>query len=92
MQHAAESVEGKKDVDRWLQIYLKRTNPEHPFRFAEHHVRHRGYCLIPRHWPGGTTWEAFDEETFLKASIESQPSRDALVTELDRLLKTSEDG
>ena len=79
-------------MDRWLQVYLKRTNPEHECRFPEHHPRHRGYCLTPRHWPSGTTWEAFDDETFLKAPVESQRSREDLVAELDRLLDTRVDG
>ncbi len=87
VQHAAETVEGKKDVERWLNVYLKRANPSHPYRFPEHHPRHRGYCLMPRHWPSGTVWEAFDDETLLRARVESRRTREEIVAALDEWLE-----
>ena len=86
-QHAVETVEGKKDVDRWLQIYMKRVNPQHPFKFPDHHPRHRGHCLIPRHWPSGTLWEAFNDETFMKVPLSGQTSHDQLIAELDQWIE-----
>ena len=84
--HAAETLEGKKDVDRWLHVYLKRLDPAHDFRFPSHHRRHRGYCLIPRHWPSGTLWEAFDDDTFLRAPVPPQRSREELEAAIDAFL------
>jgi len=90
MQHAAESVEGKKDIDRWLQVYLRRVNPDHTHRFPDHHPRHRGYCLIARNWPDGTAWEAFDEVTFLRAGVAAEQSREDLLEQLDKWLDEKE--
>jgi hypothetical protein len=85
-QHAAESVEGKKDVERWLEIYRTRTIPGHRFRFPDHHPRHRGYCLMPRLWPSGTVWEAFDEATLFKAPLPGQRSLEDAAAALDAWL------
>ncbi|MBI4586860.1 MAG: hypothetical protein HY717_22835 [Planctomycetes bacterium] len=86
--HAAESLEGKKDVDRWLNAYLRRLKPDHPYRFPAHHQRHRGYCLIPRQYPSGTRWQCFHEKTFLKLRLPDQPSKAELIAALDRWLES----
>ncbi len=86
--HAAESLEGKKDVDRWLNAYLLRLKPDHPYRFPAHHQRHRGYCLIPRQYPSGTRWQCFREETLLKLRLPDQPSKAELIAALDRWLES----
>ena len=83
--HAAESLEGKKDVDRWLQVYLNRTVEDHNYRFPEHHKRYQGYCLIPRHWPNGVLWEAYDDDTLLKVQVGPERTREELIAAIDRL-------
>ncbi len=86
VEHYTLTSEGKKDVDRWMQIHLKRLNPEHPFRLPAHHPRHRGYCLIPRLWPDGLRWLAVDDETLFRAPIPEELTREALVSALNAFL------
>lgn len=90
-EHAGESLEGKKDVDRWLHAFMKRVDPDHEFRFPDHHPRHRGACLIVRQYPSGTRWEAFDEDTLLRLPVEAEASEDALRQALDAHLDAGPD-
>jgi len=90
VEHYNLTNEGKKDVDRWMQIHLKRLNPGHPFRLPDHHVRHRGYCLVPRVWPDGLRWHAVDDETLFRAPIPEEPTREALRKALDAFLDGAE--
>jgi hypothetical protein len=89
VEHLNTSAEALKDIDRWLHIYQRRVDPAHAFRFPSHHQRHRGYCLMPRNWPDGLSWEAFSEETWLRAPIPPQADLQGLVSALDALLGES---
>ncbi len=81
-----QGAEAQKDILRWLAIYQKRVDPDHEFAFPEHHPRHRGYCLIPRHWPTGTRWEAFCDEEWTRANVPPQQNRESLEQALDELI------
>jgi len=86
VEHFNLTAEGKNDVERWLNIYLKRLRPDHAYRLPAHYARHRGHCLIPRLWPDGLRWMAVNEETLLRAKIPEESDRAKLVQSLDRLL------
>lgn len=86
VEHFRESAEALKDVRRWLEVYQKRINPEHDFRFPPHHPRHRGCCLMARNWPTGIRWEAFDDETLLRLPIPGQADKESLVVQVDEFL------
>ncbi len=89
-EHAGESLEGKKDVERWLHAYMKRIQPDYDYQFPSHHPRYRGLCLIVRQWPSGTLWEAFNEETLLKAPIHPFRQRNELEEAIDEFLDGGE--
>jgi hypothetical protein len=88
VEHFNSSAEGKKDVERWLQIYLRRIQPGRPPGLPAHLPRHRGYCLLGRVWPEGLSWEAIDEETLFRAKLPPQPDRQSLIAALDRYLES----
>ena len=85
-EHFQSGAEGMKDIERWLEIYHRRINPERRFRFAAHHRRYRGYCLMARSWPGGVVWEAFDDETLRRLAIPGQPDKENLARRIDEHL------
>jgi len=87
VEHYNLTSEGKKDVERWLQIYLRRVHPGHEYRLPDHYQRHRGFCLIPRVWPDGLRWQAVSEDTLFAAKIPQEPDRSKLIESLDRYLK-----
>ena len=64
-----EGAEAQKDILRWLAIYQRSIDPEHEFGFPEHHPRYKGYCLVLRHWPSGSRWEAFDDSSWERIPI-----------------------
>jgi hypothetical protein len=86
VEHSQSGAEGLKDVERWLQIYQRRIDPEHRYQFPAHHPRYRGCCLMARNWPTGLSWEAFDETTLKRLPIPGQPDRESLLRAIDRLL------
>jgi hypothetical protein len=86
VEHYNLTSEGKKDVERWLQIYLRRVRPGHVYRLPDHYQRHRGFCLIPRVWPDGLRWQAVSEDTLFSAKIPQEPDRSKLIESLDRYL------
>ena len=98
-----QGAEAQKDILRWLAIYQKRYDPNHEFRFPPHHPRHRGCCLIPRHWTMGIRWEAFDDSEWTRIPVPPQTDRASLEAALDayiddaatakcRLHRSNEDG
>jgi hypothetical protein len=87
VEHYNLTAEGKKDVERWLQIHLKRLRPGHSYRMPDHLPRHRGHCLVPRLWPEGLRWMAVNEETLLRAPLPEEPDRESLRAALDRYLE-----
>jgi hypothetical protein len=86
VEHWQSGAEAMRDVERWLEIYRRRLNPEHRWRFPEHHARHRGCCLVLRNWPHGPRWEAFDEETLRKLPVGSHVTRADLEASVDAYL------
>jgi len=80
-----EGAEAQKDILRWLAIYQKSIDPDHEFNFPEHYPRYRGYCLIRRHWPAGSGWEAFDDSTWKRAPIVTQPDQRGIEKAIDEL-------
>ena len=80
-----EGAEAQKDILRWLAIYQRSIDPDHEFGFPEHHPRYKGCCLVLRHWPSGSRWEAFDDSSWERIPISPQPEREDLERELDRL-------
>jgi len=87
IEHYNLTSEGKKDVERWLQIYLRRVHPGHQYRLPDHYHRHRGFCLLPRVWPDGLRWQAVSEDTLFAAKIPQEPDRAKLIESLDRYLE-----
>ena len=80
-----EGAEAQKDILRWLAIYQRSIDPDHEFSFPEHHPRYKGCCLMLRHWPSGSRWEAFDDSSWERIPISPQPEREDLERELERL-------
>ena len=80
-----EGAEAQKDILRWLAIYQRSIDPDHEFSFPAHHPRYKGYCLMLRHWPSGSRWEAFDDSNWERIPISPQPEREDLERELKRL-------
>ena len=80
-----EGAEAQNDILRWLAIYQRSIDPGHEFAFPAHHPRYKGYCLLQRHWPSGSHWEAFDDSTWKRAPIEAQPDRPGLEQAIDAL-------
>ena len=78
-------AEAQKDILRWLAIYQRSIDPDYEFSFPAHHPRYKGYCLLQRHWPSGSRWEAFDDSTWERAPIEAQPDRPELEQAIDVL-------
>ena len=81
-----QGIEGGKDIERWLEIYKQRVQPEYRYTFPAHHPRYRGCCLIQRNWPTGLSWEAFDEESLMRLPLPGQESRKALEKAIDHHL------
>jgi hypothetical protein len=86
VEHFNASGEGVKDVERWLEIYERRLDPARAFNFPAHLRRHRGYCLVPRNWPDGLRWDAFDELTLFRAPLPRAADEESLVRSLDEYL------
>lgn len=80
-----EGAEAQKDILRWLAIYQRSIDPDYEFSFPAHHPRYKGYCLLQRHWPSGSRWEAFDDSTWERAPIEAQPDRPELEQAIDAI-------
>lgn len=80
-----EGAEAQKDILRWLAIYQRGFDPDHEFAFPTHHPRYKGYCLVQRHWPSGSRWEAFNDLTWEKAPIEGQDEQAGLEQAIDQL-------
>jgi len=89
VEHYNQSAEGKKDVERWLQIYLRRVHPggAEAYSMPSYCQRHRGFCLVPRLWPDGLRWAAIHEATLFRAPIPEEPDRERLIAALDRHLE-----
>ena len=90
IQYYHQGVEAQKDIVRWLAIYQRRCDASHEFEFASHHPRYRGHVLVPRVWPSGLRWEAFDESTWMRTPLPACREREQLEKGLDRLLEGSE--
>jgi hypothetical protein len=86
VEHFNSSAEGQRDVTRWLNIYERRVDPSHRFAFPPHHRRHRGFVLIPRNWPPGVRWEAFDESTWRKIPVPAATDEAGLIRAIDAFL------
>jgi len=83
VEHFNASAEGARDVDRWLHIYQRRVDPRHEFAFPAHWRRHQGYALVPRNWPEGILWEAFDETTWFRAPFPPARTEEELIALVD---------
>jgi hypothetical protein len=87
VEHYNTSAEALKDIQRWIHIYQRRVDPLHSFRFPAHYQRYRGYCLVPRVWPDGLSWDAFHEETWFRAPLPRQPDVESLKRALDSIVE-----
>ncbi len=90
VEHFNTCAEGQRDVARWLGIYQRRIDPSCMFSFPSHYRRHRGHVLIPRNWPAGVLWEAFDERTWFRAPLAGTEDEESLVRAVDAWLDGKE--
>ena len=80
-----DGAEAQKDILRWLAIYHRSIDPGHEYAFPDHHPRYKGYCLVLRHWPSGSRWEAFNDQTWEKAPLAAQADQAGLEEAIDQL-------
>ena len=89
VEHYNLTAEGKKDVERWFAIYLRRAGRAAAVVlpiFLRAARTHRGHWLLPRVWPDGLRWAAINQETLLCAPVGETPDRASLASALDQFL------
>jgi hypothetical protein len=87
-EHYNSSAEGMKDVKRWLTIYERRLDPkkERASPFPPDATRYRGHVLVRRNWPQGLRWDAFNEETLVRAPLPQAMDEETLKKAIDEHL------